>query len=84
MKAVKEGYILKQSVYLKQFRKRWMVLMDDKLVSFSQQINGDNTKQPTEIFDLSVYDKVIRARNGKHYEFQLLSESTKDKRNSMQ
>jgi len=52
---VKEGYLFKQSRHLKQWRKRWFVLDDNKLYSFK---NKDEMKNATETIDLKVFSSV--------------------------
>jgi hypothetical protein len=51
----KEGYLEKQSRYLKQWRRRWFVLQDSMLYSFKRKQTYD---QPTEVIDLRVYSSV--------------------------
>ena len=50
-----EGYLEKESLYLKTMRKRWIILRNDqKLYSFKKPIpTDDTTTKPTEIIDLS-------------------------------
>jgi len=52
---VKEGYLFKQSRHLKQWRKRWFVLDDNKLYSFKSK---DEMKNATETIDLKVFSSV--------------------------
>jgi len=52
---VKEGYLFKQSRHLKQWRKRWFVLDDNKLYSFK---NKEEMKNATETIDLKVFSSV--------------------------
>ncbi len=51
-----EGYLLKESKYLKIMRKRWIVLQcinDEKLISFKSRTDRlDTDIDPTEIIDL--------------------------------
>merc|ERR1719454_805764 len=54
-KKTKEGYLFKQSRHLKQWRKRWFVLDDNKLYSFKSK---DEMKNATEIIDLKVFSSV--------------------------
>ena len=57
----KEGYLEKESLFLKRFRKRWIVLKVDKLYSYK-----DNKKscKPTEIINLTACKNVIKIHNG--------------------
>merc|ERR1719454_1696836 len=54
-KKTKEGYLFKQSRHLKQWRKRWFVLDDNKLYSFKSK---DEMKSATETIDLKVFSSV--------------------------
>ena len=54
----KEGYLEKQSSFWKTYRKRWMVLQGYMLYSFKEEKEYDN---PTEIFDLRIYNKAKKS-----------------------
>eukprot|EP01084_Bolivina_argentea_P313345 542625_1 len=51
-----EDYLNKISRYLRQSRKRWVVLKDRKLYCYKKKQIYSN---PTEVFDLTVYEQVI-------------------------
>eukprot|EP01084_Bolivina_argentea_P008354 15659_1 len=55
-KVIKEGYLLKQSVHFKTFRKRWMVLFEGQGILMSYKSNLKNER--TEILDLSIYNQI--------------------------
>eukprot|EP01084_Bolivina_argentea_P268359 455779_1 len=57
----KAGFLEKQSLYLGQYRKRYMVLKDNKLFSFK---NTSAKQQPTEVFDLKVYHDIKTFKDG--------------------
>ena len=69
-KPKKEGYLDKQSSFWKTYRKRWMVLEGHTLYSFKEEKNYDN---PTEIFDLRIYNKAKASSDGKTGQFELSS-----------
>eukprot|EP01084_Bolivina_argentea_P125711 222688_1 len=50
--STKEGYLMKESKYLKEYRWRWMVLRGASLLSYNKDISANNS---TESFDLSEY-----------------------------
>jgi len=68
----KEGYLFKQSRHLKQWRKRWFVLDDNKLYSFKDK---ENTKDATETIDLKVFSSVKSSEDftGKANSFDVYS-----------
>jgi len=68
----KEGYLFKQSRHLKQWRKRWFILDDNKLYSFKDK---DNTKDATETIDLKVFSSVKSSEDftGKQNSFDVYS-----------
>jgi hypothetical protein len=68
----KEGYLFKQSRHLKQWRKRWFILDDNKLYSFKDK---DNTKDATETIDLKVFSSVKSSEDytGKPNSFDVYS-----------
>ena len=72
---IKSGYLMKQSLHLKQFRKRWMVLKGNVLYSYKAK---EDTTQPTEIIYL-YYIKDINeedsTRNCKPNQFKLVTHS---------
>eukprot|EP01084_Bolivina_argentea_P250701 420171_1 len=70
----KEGYLEKQSSWFKTYRKRWMVLEGSILYSFKQEKQYDN---PTEIFDLTIYNKVQPLDNETTGQFEILSSNDK-------
>eukprot|EP00467_Chlorarachnion_reptans_P024745 CAMPEP_0114525638 /NCGR_PEP_ID=MMETSP0109-20121206/22544_1 /TAXON_ID=29199 /ORGANISM="Chlorarachnion reptans, Strain CCCM449" /LENGTH=129 /DNA_ID=CAMNT_0001707259 /DNA_START=139 /DNA_END=528 /DNA_ORIENTATION=- len=51
----KEGWLEKQSRFLKTWRKRWFVLDGHVLYSFKEEKVYEN---PTEVIDLSIYNSV--------------------------
>uniref|UniRef100_A0A6U3E1W6 PH domain-containing protein n=1 Tax=Lotharella globosa TaxID=91324 RepID=A0A6U3E1W6_9EUKA len=51
----KEGYLEKQSRFLKTWRKRWFVLDGSMLYSFKKERVYEN---PTEVIDLKVFSSV--------------------------
>ncbi len=57
---VMEGWLWKQSRFLKTWRKRWFVLQDCKLYSFKKE---KVYKDPTEIIDLKVFFSVKSAED---------------------
>merc|ERR1712154_331950 len=69
-KPKKEGYLEKQSSFWKTYRKRWMVLQGYMLYSFKEEKEYDN---PTEIFDLRIYNKAKKSSDGKTGQFELSS-----------
>ena len=81
-KCVKEGYLLKKSMHLKISRKRWVVIMNGKLLSFAKKTNCKDYSEnkATEIFDLCIYDKVQRSKKNKNYQFELISTKNGNKR----
>eukprot|EP00483_Globobulimina_turgida_P003274 UN03279 len=66
----KEGYLEKQSSFWKTYRKRWMVLQGHMLYSFKEEKQYEN---PTEIFDLRIYNKAKKSPDGKSGQFELSS-----------
>ena len=67
---IKEGYLGKESVHLKKIRERWMVLKGKYLYSYKEiQVYED----PTETFDLKLYRTAKMCRNGKAFQFELIS-----------
>ena len=69
-KPKKEGYLDKQSSFWKTYRKRWMVLQGHTLYSFKDEKDYEN---PTEIFDLKIYNKAEPSANGRTGQFELSS-----------
>merc|ERR1711971_1482445 len=72
MSLVKEGYLIKQSLYLRQERKRWIVLNHGFMDCYKDNVSLD----ATEIFDLSKFDDVRPTQNGKTGQFELISHET--------
>eukprot|EP01084_Bolivina_argentea_P074024 134301_1 len=72
-----EGFLWKQSEYIKKSRKRWIVLKGQCLYSYKQQQIYDS---PTEIFDLSVYDGINYQNTKLTLQFELTSTTKKTKR----
>eukprot|EP01084_Bolivina_argentea_P032986 61037_1 len=52
---VKQGWLQKQSRYLKTWRRRWAVLADSKLYTFTEE---NHHSDPTEIIDLKIFPYV--------------------------
>eukprot|EP01084_Bolivina_argentea_P269442 457943_1 len=71
------GYLQKKSKYLSKTRNRWLVLTSDCLYSYK---NKNEYDEPTETFDLIIYDKIEYEPNINNTEFELISSKTKDKR----
>eukprot|EP01083_Nonionella_stella_P039673 107895_1 len=67
-----EGFLHKQSVYLKKMRKRWMVLKDHFLYSYKEK---QVYTHPTEIFDLHSFYIAAVTTEGTHElgQFELIS-----------
>lgn len=55
------GYLEKQSLHLKQLRKRWIVLKENKFYCFKTEKDSNDDKLATEIIDLSIYNKLQRS-----------------------
>merc|ERR1719427_2404836 len=68
----KEGYLYKQSRHLKQWRRRWFILDDNKLYSFKDK---DDSKNATEIIDLKIFSSVKSSEDftGKANSFDVYS-----------
>ena len=66
----KEGYLDKLSSFWKTYRKRWMVVQGYTLYTFKEEKDYEN---PTEIFDLRIYNKVVPSANGETGQFELSS-----------
>jgi len=60
----------KQSSFWKSYRKRWMVLHGHMLYSFKKEKEYED---PTEIFDLRIYNKATKSSDGKTGQFELSS-----------
>eukprot|EP01084_Bolivina_argentea_P236217 397244_1 len=76
------GYLLKKSKYLNKERKRWIVLTSSKyLYSFKDK---NDCTQPTETFNLNIYDTIYHWNNIKNKRiqngFELVSSKTNEKR----
>eukprot|EP01084_Bolivina_argentea_P289356 496854_1 len=54
---IKSGYLLKESKYLKTYRKRYMVLKGTTLISYKMDEHTGNLVI-TEVFDLLKYNKL--------------------------
>eukprot|EP01084_Bolivina_argentea_P074026 134303_1 len=72
-----EGFLWKQSQFIKKCRKRWIVLKGQCLYSYKQKQIYNN---PTEIFDLSVYDGINYQNTKLTLQFELTSTTKKTKR----
>eukprot|EP01084_Bolivina_argentea_P174191 301725_1 len=71
-----EGYLQKESLYLKQLRLRYMVLSGDSLYSYKT-----NKKESlTETVDLKVYNHVEISQDGPVGQFELVNSNNKKKR----
>lgn len=86
-KMVKEGWLEKQSRFMRTWRRRWIVLSGNKLYSFKE---SKNYVDPTEVIDLKVFSSVKSSSDftGKpnsfdvyssEMNFSLAAKSTKDK-----
>eukprot|EP01084_Bolivina_argentea_P075898 137541_1 len=71
---VREGYLDKASLLLKKFRKRWIVLNENKLYSYKTQTKND---KPTEIIDLMQFSFVKISDDDNERQFELLSPKSK-------
>ena len=67
-----EGYLKKQSMYLKKFRTRWIVLKQDGKLYCYKSHSKKNT--PTEIIDIKLYTSLSR---DDHDTFSLISDEWK-------
>merc|ERR1712129_148804 len=74
--SVLNGYLDKQSMHIKKFRKRWMSLRAHFLFSYKTQMDEFSMKQPTEKIDLSEYEFI----NVDGMRFELLTADKKKKR----
>ena len=72
------GFLEKESLYLKTFRKRWIVLKKNKLYTYkTKQTNSD----PTEIIDLSICQN-IKIINASTFTFTMVFENKQRKFNA--
>eukprot|EP01084_Bolivina_argentea_P310113 536519_1 len=67
---LKEGYLLKQSAHLKKWKKRYVVLRGQMLLSYTNKLSTELT----EIFDLSLYDSIEKTSSNSN-EFKIISAS---------
>eukprot|EP01084_Bolivina_argentea_P038902 71914_1 len=74
---IKEGYLKKESLLLKIPRQRWMVLNGRYLYSYKRKRVYEN---PTEIFDLTIYNKIQYKDNDNGNKFELVSTTKKKNR----
>ena len=70
----KQGYLKKESLHLKIFKKRWIVLKDNKLYSFKYKYDYN----ATEILDLSIYN-MVKKLSKTHFQISSNSESRNKK-----
>eukprot|EP01084_Bolivina_argentea_P308649 533760_1 len=83
-KIIKEGFLMKESSFWKKNRQRWMVLTQGKkLFSFKNQIDYKlyakqkrKKQNPTEIFELTVYNKIKTTTGGQQYQFEIISKDS--------
>ena len=68
------GFLEKESLYLKQFRKRWTVLKRNCLYSYKTQ---NDMNQATEIIDLTKFDYIISCSNEYQFELRAADDKTK-------
>ena len=68
-----EGWLGKRSKHLNSSKLRWMVLTNNCLYSYKNKQRYEN---PTEIFDLNVYDKIEQFNT----QFYISSTKTNDER----
>eukprot|EP01084_Bolivina_argentea_P152500 266023_1 len=80
-KCIMCGYLMKQSLHLKHFRKRWVVLKSDKAL-YSYQTDKTNKQKPTEIIDLRQFKYIICEKdiNNNKYTITLLSQNCNTER----
>eukprot|EP01084_Bolivina_argentea_P230779 389331_1 len=71
---VNEGYLFKESIYLKALRKRWMVLKGNFLYSYKPSDGKGIYQNPTEIFNLTEFKDIKHNKNKKGAQFELISE----------
>ncbi len=71
---IKQGYLEKESLYLKRFRKRWIVLKNDKKI-YSYK-NNQMESNPTEIIDLKYCQNIIPSNKNNSNEFILVVNGT--------
>merc|ERR1719229_319983 len=70
------GYLSKQSLHIKKFRKRWMSLRAHYLFSYKDILDEFQMKEPTEKIDLTEYKYI----NAKDLKFELITSDKKNKR----
>ena len=70
---IKQGYLFKQSSYLKQWKSKWIVLKGFCLFTFNQKPIDHQTNDVLEIFDLTIYDTIQQIDQSV---FQLLQSSS--------
>ena len=69
---LKQGYLSKQSTYLRQWRQKWIVLKGFCVLIFNQKPIDHQTNDVVEMYDLSIYDRVEPC-NTASFEFKLFS-----------
>eukprot|EP01084_Bolivina_argentea_P114311 203543_1 len=75
---IREGYLQKQSLHLKKFRTRWIMLKDDCLYCYKTQ-SVSNLK-PTEVIDLKLFNDCTKSLNIDYFEFELQSSKNKHRK----
>lgn len=68
------GYLEKESLYFKTYRKRWIELRDNCLYSYKDE---NHSEDETEIVDLNLFEYIERTKDNK---FKLISSNQKTKR----
>ena len=76
MDVIRDGYVRKESQYLRISRKRWMVLTPQYLYSYKSK-KALNSQCPTEVIDLTIYNKIKHDNKKK---FEIICRKTKHKR----
>eukprot|EP01084_Bolivina_argentea_P212330 360959_1 len=73
--AAYSGYLYKQSLHLKQFRLRWIVLSGNELCSYKNA--QQNLQSLTEIIDLNKFEWIKALNNNNNNTFELISNNPK-------
>ena len=77
-----EGYLLKRSQHLKSLRKRWIVLNENYLLSYTEKEDVQK-KNIRGTFDLNIYDDIKLIdynHNNNAHSFKIISSKTKEER----